>query len=693
MRNLRRAPKRTVARTLVGALLGALCVLSSPCNSQPSGAVATEQPIAYGAWGFDLSGMDRSVRPEDDFADYATGNAIRRIVIPADRGGYGNFDRLSEISEQRIRAIVADRSSAFSRSADGARLRDLYDSFIDVSVRDRLDIKPLAPKLSKIRAIRSRSDLARYMGGTYFGFGASLFNLQVTDDAKQPGRYVLQVAQGGLGLPDRDYYLTSRFSSQLQAYRAYVARLLRMSGYPHPDQNADKIIDFETRVAEASWSSTEQRDRIKSYNPMDRRALSAASPGFDWPAFFAAAGANKAARVVVVENTAISRITAIYAHEPLETLKAWEAFQTIDHASVYLSSRFNEAHFAFHQKRLMGLQADSPTWSRAVGVVHRQLGDALGRAYVAKYVPAETKPKVEALVTGLLEAMRLRIINVTWMTDDTKKEALAKLANFRVKVAYPDHWRDYSGLRITPSDLYGNLERSFAFEWRRQLSRIDGRVDPDDWLTEPYLVNAFFSSTRNEIIFPAAILQPPFFDRHADDAVNYGAIGSVIGHEITHAFDDQGRHYDRDGVLRDWWTPADAKEFDRRAASLVGQYSRLSVAPGVAVNGELTLGENIADLGGVLVALDAYHRHLEGRATPVLDGLSGDQRFFLAWAQVWESKYRPTLAESLATTDLHAPDHFRAEQTLRNVDAWYDAFDITKADREFVPPSERTRIW
>ena len=564
---------------------------------------------------------------------------------------------------------------------------------MDTRARDRLDIRPLAPRLSTIRAIRSRSALAQYMGKTYFGFGASLFNLEVADDAKQPGRYVLQVAQGGLGLPDRDYYLTSRFGAQLNAYRAYIARLLKISGYPHPEENAGKIVDFETRVAAASWSSTEQRDRGKSYNPMSRRALSTAAPGFDWPSFFAASGAGAAKRVVVVENTAIAKIADIYAHEPLETLKAWETYQTIDRASLYLSSRFNDAHFAFHQKLLMGLQADSPTWSRAVGVVHRQLGDALGRAYVAKYVPADTKPKVEALVADLLEAMRIRINNVTWMTNDTKKEALAKLANFRVKVAYPDHWRDYSGLRMNRSDLCGNLERSFTFEWKRQLSRIDGRVDPNDWLTEPYLVNAFFSSTRNEIIFPAAILQPPFFDPSADAAVNYGAIGSVIGHEITHAFDDQGRHYDRDGVLRDWWTPADTKEFDRRAASLVGQYGRLTVAPGVAVNGELTLGEDIADLGGVLVALDAYHRHFGGHVAPVLDGLNGDQRLFLAWAQVWESKYSPTLAESLATTDLHAPDHFRAGQTLRNIDAWYDAFDITKADREFVPPSERTRIW
>ena len=670
----------------MGALVSVLS-LGVPAAPQ------ADHAAGYGKWGFDLSGMDLSVRPGDDFAQYATGNAIKRIVIPSDRGGYGSFDRLSEMSERRIRAIVEDRLSPFSRSPDGARIRGLYESFMDLHARDGLDVKPLLPKLSRIRSIQNQSDLARYMGETSFGFGASVFTLSVTDDAKSPGRYVLTLGQGGLGLPDRDYYLTPAFSTQLKAYRAYVAQLLRMSGYPHPEEDGDKVVDFEVRVATASWTSTEQRDRIKSYNPMSLTALSSYAPGFDWSAFFSGSGTGKARQVVVVENTAVARIAGIFQHESLETLKAWEAFQTIDQASVYLSSRFNDVYFNFHQKLLMGLQADSPPWSKAVGVVHRQLGDALGRAYVATYVPADTKPKVEAIVADLHEAMRVRIINATWMTDQTKSEALAKLARFQVKVAFPDHWQDYSQLRISPSDLFGNLERSNAFEWKRQISRIDGRIEPDDWLTKPYLVNAFFSPTRNEIIFPAAILQPPFFDPNADPAMNYGAIGSVIGHEITHGFDDQGRHYDRNGVLREWWTPADAKEFDKRADSLVRQYSRLSVSPGITVNGELTLGENIADLGGLLVALDAYHLHLKHQDAPILDGLSGDQRFFLAWAQVWESRYTPELQKRLATTDLHSPDRFRAAQAVRNVDGWYKAFGVTKDDKGFIPPDERTRIW
>jgi len=683
------APKKF----LICFTISALVSIPWAAFSAPLSAAPREAAISYGKWGFDLSGMDRSVRPGENFAEYATGNATKRIVIPGDRGGYGSFDKLSELSERRIRAIVEDRSSAFSQSADGERIRSLYESFMDLRARNALDIRPLLPKLARIQSIKDRSELARYMGETSFGFGASIFALSVTDDAKAPERYVLQLGQAGLSLPDRDYYLTPAFSSQLEAYRAYVTQLFRMTGYPHPEESAGKVVDFEIRIAKASWTSTEQRDRIKSYNPMNLAALPSFAPGFDWPAFFSGSATDKAAKVVVVENTAVARIADIYRQEPLETLKAWEVFQTVDQAAIYLSSRFNDAYFNFHQKLLMGLQADSPPWSKAVGVVHRQLGDALGRAYVSSYVPASTKPQVEAIVADLLAAMKARITNVTWMTDQTKAEALAKLARFRVKVAFPDHWQDYSGLYVSPSDLFGNLERTNALEWKRQVSRIDGQIAPDDWLTKPYLVNAFFSATRNEIIFPAAILQPPFFDPNADAAVNYGAIGSVIGHEITHAFDDQGRHYDRNGILREWWTPADAKEFDRRAENLVLQYDRLSLSPGVTVNGKLTLGENIADLGGVLVALDAYHLHLKHQDAPVLDGLSGDQRFFLAWAQVWESKYTPELEKRLATTDLHSPDRFRASQTVRNVDGWYEAFGITKDDKAFIAPTDRTRIW
>jgi putative endopeptidase len=558
---------------------------------------------------------------------------------------------------------------------------------------DALGARPLAADLDAVRRAKTREDLARLMGRSTTGFGSAFFSAAVSDDAKDPTRYAVYLGQAGLGLPDRDYYLEPRFAPQLAKYQAYVARMLTLAGWPKPEEAAKAIVGLETEIAKVSWTRAERRDEDKTYNPVETAKLSVLAPGFPWAAFMQGAEIAQVQRVIVSENTAFPKIAAIFAATPVETLKAWQAFSLTDNAAPYLSKPFDEAHYEFRDKTLSGQPEQKPRWKRGVGLVDGQIGEALGKLYVAAYFPPESKAKMEQLVSDVKTAMAGRIQKVDWMSPATKAKALEKLSKFGVKIGYPDKWRDYSGLVLKDDDLYGNVERAAAFDWRFRVGRLNGPVDRTEWGMTPPTINAYYSSTQNEIVFPAAILQPPFFDPDGDPAINYGGIGGVIGHEITHGFDDQGRKSDGDGRLTDWWTADDAAKFNAQAAKLGKQYAAQEPVPGAHINGDLTMGENIADLGGVLLALDAYHLSLGGKPAPVIDGLTGDQRVFLGWAQVWRGKSREDYMRRMLVADPHSPPEQRVNIPVRNVDAFYAAFGVKPGDLMYVKPEDRVRIW
>jgi putative endopeptidase len=647
----------------------------------------------FGTWGFDASGMDVSAKPGDDMYDYADGKAVAALVIPADRPRYGAFDVLSELSQARLRHIVEGYLDApHSLMTDQGKIAALYVAFMDESRVEALGAEPLAADLAKVKALSTRAAVARAMGASFGGAGDSFFYAAVNQDQKHPDRNVLHVGQAGLGLPDRDYYLKPAFAEKKTKYQAYVALQLKNAGWPDPDGAAQRVVDLETKIAEAQWSRIESRNPDKTYNPMTVAELERLAPGFPWGAWLDGAGAGEVKSVVVAQKDAMPKIAGIFAQAPLQALRDWQAFHVVDEMSPYLSKRFVDAQFAFRGKELSGQPENRPRWKRGLQVVEQSMGEAVGRDYVKAYFPPESKAKMETLVADLREALKHRIEQLDWMSPETKTKALQKLSMFGVKIGYPKKWRDYSGLQIVSGDLYGDFERSSLFEWRYRLAKLNKPVDKDEWGMTPQTVNAYYSPTRNEIVFPAAILQPPFFDPKADMAVNYGGIGGVIGHEMTHGFDDQGRKFAGDGSLSDWWTPQDAEKFDAKAKLYGEQYDTYEPVPGAHVQGKLTMGENIADLGGINLALDAYHASLKGQPAPVIDGFTGDQRVLLGWAQVWREKAREDYRRQQVTVDPHSPGQFRVIGPMRNIDAWYEAFGV-KDGKYFLAPDARVRIW
>ena len=658
-----------------------------------AGTVGGSAPAArrFGTWGFDLAGRDTRVRPGDSFYDFANGGWAATSQFDADLPGTGVTIDVYKLIQAQLRAVIEDSAKA-ATSPTAQKVGDLYNSFMDEGRLEQLDDKPLQADLARIKAVRTRTEMAEAMGRGSTGFGAALLNLGISIDARDPGRYAVLAGVSGMGLPDRDYYLTERFAPQKAAYLAFVTRTLEMIGWAEPKAAADAILALETRVAGATWTRTERRDPVKTYNPVSWTELKALTPGYDWDAYARGAGMPRIDRVIVGQNTAFPKVAAAFAETPLETLKAWEAFHTARQASAYLSKRFVDSNFEF-QKAVTGAQQQRPRWNRGVVVVDTSLGEALGREYVARHFPASSKAQMEALVANLHAAMRVRIEKADWMSASTRTEALKKLTQQRVKIGYPNKWRDYSSLMIRKDDLYGNIQRANAFAFAYERARLGRPVDRDEWFMTPQTLNAYFNPLGNEIVFPAAYLQAPAFDPKADMAVNYGAIGAVIGHEITHGFDDQGRQYDASGTLRDWWAPQDAARFNAEAAKLAVQYDQYEPVAGAKINGKQTLGENIGDQGGVLLALDAYHMALKGRPAPVIDGLTGEQRFFLGWSQNWRNKYRPDTLRMILASDVHSPDRFRVDGVLRNLDAWYAAFDIKPGDKLYLKPEERARVW
>jgi putative endopeptidase len=618
---------------------------------------------------------------------------MKGLVIPPDRSGYGTFDALQVLSENRVHALLDHVAADPSASGEEAKVAAFYSAFMDEARVEALDAKPLASDLAAIRAAGTREALAALMGLSNNGFQGTFFDVGISADARAPMRYAVYLGQAGLGLPDRDYYLEASFAPQKAKYEAYIAQMLRAVDWPDADGEAKAIVALETRIAQASWARAERRDPVKTYNAMSPAELARAAPGFPWGPFLAAADLAAVDRLVVSEETAFPRIADIFSSTPIHTLQAWEAFTVVDNASPFLSKRFADARFEFRNKVLSGQLEQRPRWKRAERAVDGGLGEAVGKLYVARYFTPQAKATMEALIADLRVALAARIERVSWMSAATKAKAEQKLSMLNVKVGYPAKWRDYTTLVVSPTDLYGDVAKSNDFEWMREVNRLSGPVDRTEWGITPQTVNAYYSPTENEIVFPAAILQPPFFDPDADPAVNFGAIGAVIGHEMTHGFDDQGRQFDGTGALSDWWTAGDAAKFVAQTDRLGAQYSAYEPVKGAHVNGKLTMGENIADLGGLLLGLDAYHLSLHGRPAPILDGTTGDQRVFLGFAQIWRGELREDALRRQLVSDPHSPEHERVDGVVRNVDAWYQTFGVKPGDAMYVPPDQRVRIW
>ncbi|MFL6757916.1 MAG: M13 family metallopeptidase [Sphingomicrobium sp.] len=667
-------------------LLGACAPLAIavPAAAADTAASSPTGAVHFGTWGVDLNSRDLKVNPGDDFERFASGTWMDATEIPADKSSNSVGSEVNDRNQDRLQTIVTG-------SPKDSQIGALYASYMDEARLEQLDAAPLKADLARVDGIKSKAEFASFMAAALGDYGATLFGPGIGPDPVNPAINTLYLGTSGLGLPDRDYYLLDKYKPQLEAYRAYIQRTLQMSGDADAAAGANRIVAFETEIAKLSWPIADLRNIDKVNNPMTLAQLEGYAPGFGWAGYFAAAKIN-ASNMIVGDNTAVKALAALYEKTPLDTLKQWQRFKVADQASDYLSKRFVDSKFEF-TKSLTGAKELRPRWRRGIGQVDGRLGEVLGETYVQRYFPAESKAQMEQLVTNLKAAAAKRIQANSWMEPATKQAAIAKLARMDVMVGYPDKFRDYSKLVMKPDDLYGNVKRSSAFEWDYQLSDLGKPVDRKKWAMSPATVNAYNGGLENKIVFPAGILQPPYFDPTADAAVNYGAIGAVIGHEIMHGFDDQGAKIDANGAVKDWWTPGDSERFKKLVAELGKQYSSYEAAPGVFINGELTMGENIGDMSGLEVAYEAYKISLGGKPSPVLDGLTGDQRFFLAFAQAWRGEQRPDAIKTQVASDPHSPRRFRVIGPLRNLDAWYSAFNIKPGSKFYIPPEKRVRIW
>lgn len=656
-------------------------------------ASAWDEPsiTRYGRWGVDLDAMDTRVHPGDDFYRYAVGKWIDKTRLGPDQIAVSSEYAATLRTSARVRDLI-QRASVADESPGTRTLGAFYRSFMDTIAIERRDDASLERDLQTIRAIQSKEALAEWMGANQDVFARALFPGETSTDRRDPTRFIYAMYQGGLGLGSRDYYLGSEYETKRAAYVEYMGKLLSLAGWPHTDRTAHDILAMEKRIAEASWTSAESRDFVKTTNYLSVAGLDTLAPGFPWSAFLRGKGLS-IKRVLVNEVTAFPGIAQVFAETPLETLKAWQATAWIDNAALYLPRRYSDARFEFREKVMEGRETPVPRWQRGIDVLNSEVGDLVGFEYMNRYLPASSRAKVEAIIEDLRAAMAVRIRGLEWMTAPTKQEALQKLGRLRVLIGGPTTLRDFSTMRMTEDDVYANVMQARRLEMAYQKTRLGQPVDRGEFQLHAHDVDAYANATRVVIGLPAGILQPPYFDALADPAVNYGALGSVIGHEIVHLFDDQGRKRDATGVLRDWWTAEDAAKFEQAAAQMVRQYEDVEVLPGLHGNGKLTLGENIADLGGLVLALDAYHRSQGGRAAPILDGFTGDQRLFLARAQLYRSKARDEHIQAEALRNPHATKSFRAVGPARNVDLWYEAFAVHPGQREYLAPEKRIRMW
>jgi predicted metalloendopeptidase len=647
--------------------------------------------------GLDPSGFDKSVRPQDDLFRYVNGTWLTKTEIPADRPVYGTFVQLDEKAEADLYALIEELAGDRNKKpgSTAQQVGDFYASFTNEAKLHALGADPLKPHFAEIDRIKTTTEFAELVGRlSVIGLPGPIGGF-IEADAGDPTKVALYLGQGGTALPDRDYYLKDdpKFVETRAKYQEYLQKVFTLAGRPRAAEDAKAVLDLETELAKIQWTQVESRDAVKTYNKYPVTKLVAEMPGFDWTAWAKPQGIEKASEWVIAQPSFFKGFAAMVPTVPLDTWKAWMAGQLITLHSPYLSKAFDDARFEFFGKTLSGQEAQRQRWKRGVQLLNGSMGEALGQLYVAKHFPAASKARMEKLIANLIEAYRQSITELDWMTPDTKKEALAKLAKFSTKIAYPNRWRNYAALQIKGDDLIGNVERANTLETEYQVSKLGKPVDREEWLMSPQTVNAYYNPVKNEIVFPAAILQPPFFDASADDAVNYGSIGAVIGHEIGHGFDDQGRRFDGDGKLRDWWKEADEIEFQKRAKVLIEQFNGYSPIPGMTTNGELTLGENIGDLGGLSIAYRAYKISLGGKPGPVIDGLTGDQRFFMGWAQAWRAKAREAYLRRQVLADPHAWAEFRANGPLGNIAGFYEAFNVKPGDNLYREPDKRVKIW
>jgi len=649
--------------------------------------------------GIDLRDIDASVRPQDDFYTYLNGAWLKSAQIPADKASWGTFMQLRDETTPQLRALIeADQADpAAGAGGEARKIADLYASFMDQARLEERGYKPLTGELARIRMLRDKKAIPALIAHLAQLGVALPYALSVAQDSRASTRYAAYIGQSGLGLPDRDYYLKlgdAKLAAVRARYQAHIETMLAMVGAPDAGGAAAQVLALETALAEAQWTRVENRDPVKRYNKVDRRQLAALTPAYDWGRALAAAGvANKTDDVIVSQPSYLAAFDRVLGATSLEAWKAYFEWQLVRAYAPYLSARFVDADFAFYGTVLTGAAQNQPRWKRGVAVVEGALGEALGKQYVARYFPPERKARMQTLVANLLAAYKASIDTLDWMSPATRQQAQAKLASFHAKIGYPDKWRDYAALSVMRDDLAGNVMRARAFAYARDINKLGKPVERGEWHMTPQTVNAYYNAAMNEIVFPASILQPPFFDVRADDAVNYGAIGAVIGHEISHGFDDKGSQFDGEGNLRDWWTPEDRAKFDAKAARLTRQYDGYSPLPGYHVNGALTLGENIADNAGVAIAYKAYQLSLGGQAAPVIDGFTGAQRFFMGFGRVWRVTMREAQQIVQIKTDPHAPGRFRANGSMMNQPGFYEAFGVKPGDAMYLPPQERVTIW
>ncbi|WP_232538644.1 M13 family metallopeptidase [Chromobacterium phragmitis] len=648
--------------------------------------------LDYGAYGVDFKGMDRKVRPQDNLALYANGGWMKRTPIPAERSSIGVAELLYERNQQRVRDLIEHADSA--ASADARKIADLYRSFLDEKTIARRGLAPLRPKLAAIAALDSADAAIAYMGRLQDQPEDTPFRFYVGQDNKNSSAYLAGVYQSGLAM-DRDYYLepSADFAAARKAYQAYLAKLLTLAGEKDAQPRAAAVLALETRLAKAQWSNVDNRDAQKTYNKTGAAELAGKLSGYDWPALLKDAQLSAAADLNLDQPSYLEQLPGLLRATPLPVLRDYLALRTLDAYAPYLDKPWAAARFDFYGKALDGRSADRPRWKKAVTLVNEGMGEAVGKLYVAKYFTPEAKRQADELVRNLLKAYDQSVDTLDWMSAETKKEAHQKLSKYVTKIGYPDKWRDYASLEIRADDLIGNVERVSEFNYRRQARHLGQPVDRAEWGMTPQTVNAYYNPANNEIVFPAAILQAPYFDPAFDPAVNYGSIGATIGHEISHGFDDQGHLFDGDGNMRNWWTAADEAHFKEVTAKLVKQYGGYEPVKGHKVNGALTLGENIADNAGLEIAYKAYRIALDGKEAPVRDGLSGDQRFFIAFAQSWRGKSRDAATLKQLVSDPHTPDLWRAFGTVRNLDPFYQAFQVKPGDKMYLPPAQRFHLW
>jgi putative endopeptidase len=649
----------------------------------------------FGPYGIQVAAHDASVKPGDDFYRYANGHWLATEQMPSDRSRWGTFEELRLQAGHDVRSVIeAAAASSPAPGSNARKIADFYQAYLDTGAIEKLGLAPAMPGLKAIAALTTHAEAAALIATPGMLLEGPIGG-RITLDQKNPDRYVVGIGQSGLSLPDREYYLKTeaQFVDIRARFQAHIQKLLALAGHRDAASEAAQILALETEIAKLHWDRALRRNRDLTYNLMSVEALQTEAPDYPWSAALKASGLTGVKEVVVAEKSAIGPLARLFKQTPLATLKSYLAYRFLTQTASVLPKAFDEENFDFNGRVLNGQPQQRERWERSVDATDAALGEAVGQLYVEKKFPPQSKAAMDALVENLRRAYAQHIASVPWMTPETKQVALQKLAAFRPKIGYPSKWRDYSALQVRAGDAFGNEQRAEIFEWKRQLARLDKPSDREEWRMTPQTVNAYYNSVFNEVVFPAAILQPPFFNPDADPAVNYGGIGAVIGHEMGHGFDDQGAKSDAQGVLRTWWKPEDVDAFKIRTEKLAAQYDQFKPFEDLHLNGHLTLGENIGDLGGLSIAYDAYKIFLNGAAAPVIDGTSADQRFFFSWAQCFRTLQRDAALRNQVLSDPHSPGQYRVNGVVRNIDSWYSAFDVKPGDKLYLPPEERVRIW